>query len=62
MPADRAGMYFSGEEDLPEWLEEQCDGARFSHLWRDGKVHLLPLDEARAYWKRWWVENAKNFK
>lgn len=65
VPADRAGMYFSGEEDLPEWLEEQCDGAldaRFAHLWRDGKVHLIPLDEARAHWKRWWAENARFYK
>jgi HEAT repeat protein len=49
---------FMGEETLLEWLERNCRGksteGRFSHVWRNGSIEFVSLDQARTHWKQWW--------
>lgn len=52
-------------ETLLDWLERNChanvSGGRFAHLWRNGRIELVPVAEARDSWAAWWKEHAREF-
>jgi hypothetical protein len=58
--ADPCYLDFNGEEDLVEVIERTSN--RCAHLWRNGRVEFVKVEEAQAYWKAWWAEHAAEFK
>lgn len=46
---------FAAGQDLFDCLESNLEGGwlrgRFAHLWRNGRVELVSVEEAREYWR-----------
>ncbi len=58
--------WFLPDYDFVEVLEQLCGttvrGPEATHLWRDGRVEIVPADEARAHWKSWWDLHRAEFE